>query len=180
MAPPTKRGRAETAPKRKRARRAAKSLEDVLPGGPAILATWLSPWTRQDRSGGDETCYEAGRMYDAGVCDHAGFHMVRDLLQLACTNRTWNQLRFPARNANSFADHCHLDFCCLCAATQEDSLSIFRNVRRNQDAALELLPRRERRLIVLALAIELRSQTARGTPCLLTTKTSCHEAPSTP
>ncbi|CAE7203396.1 unnamed protein product [Symbiodinium sp. CCMP2592] len=151
MAPPTKRGRAEAAPKGKRACRAAKSLEDVLPGGPAMLATWLSPWTTPTDRGGDETFHEAGRMYDAGVCDHAGFHMARDLLQLACANRTWNQLRFPARNANSFADQCHQDFCFRCSLEQEDYL---------KDASLELLPRREKRLVVLAQAIGSESAAA--------------------
>jgi len=157
---PTKRGRAEAAPKPKRARRAAKSLEDALPGGPATLVSWLSPWTTPADKEGEETLYEADRMCDAGVCDHAGFHMVRDLLQLACTNRTWNQLRFPARNANRFADQCHEDFNFRCSQDQNDHLEIPRNVLRNQDAALKFLPRRERRLVVLAMAIGSESAAA--------------------
>ena len=160
MAPPTKRGRAEAAPKPKRARRAAKSLEDALPGGPVSLVSWLSPWTTPVEKYGDEALCEAERMCDAGVCDHAGFHMVRDLLQLACTNRTWNQLRFPARNANSFVDQCHKDFYFRCSLDQNGYLEIPRNVLRNQDAALELLPRRERRLVVLAMAIGSESAAA--------------------
>ena len=100
MAPQAKRGKAEVAPKRKRARRAAKSLEDVLPGGPAILATWLSPWTTPADKDGEDTSHEAERMRDA-TTQAFPWSAIGDLLQLACTNRTWNQLRFPARNATT-------------------------------------------------------------------------------
>ena len=64
-------------------------------------------------------------------------------------DRHGQQLRFPARNANSFVDQCHKDFYFRCSLDQNEYLEIPRNVLRNQDAALELLPRRERRLVVV-------------------------------
>ena len=120
MAHPTKRGRAETTPKRKRARRVAKSLEDVLPEGPQALTELLCPWTQPSlpetlplaqlqhcpvRISGAEVVQ---RMLSTGRCDHIGFHMGRDLGQLAFANSAhWQTLRAPYQNANRFADMCH-------------------------------------------------------------------------
>ena len=136
------------------ARRAPKSLEDVFPGGPAGLVPWLCPWTDQVPKEEDEGgIWEADRMIRAGVCDNAGFHAVRDLLHLASANRCWNQLRFPARNANEFADQCHKDFCEQCRGTRDHYLEVPKDVERLDEAALKLLPRREERLVLLAKAV---------------------------
>ena len=63
--------------------------EDILPVGPAILATWLSPWTKHRTGlGVMRPVTKPGVCTTPGVCDHAGFHMVRDLLQLA----TWTSV----------------------------------------------------------------------------------------
>ncbi len=115
---------------------------------PRHLAVALDHTGRQGRRG------HLARSRAYARRDHAGFPMVRDWRSLAAGlhQQDLEPAALPRPQRNN-ANECHRSFYCRCSLVEGYRLHVPRNVKRNQDAALEHLPRRERRLVVLAQAI---------------------------